>query len=444
MAIVTIEGIQYNFDTNMTWGDWVTLPTYSHDAFAIEEGTNRVITSDGLYWVEDEANIPVYSTDMIDHVIVYITVERNKFTITFDDGVVGYEAIAHDPLNPTTIDRYSTEYFRFSLHDSRYALNTAIVVTGCTYDWKCYGDEAIMLLTQPTDNVKIYMGATQLYWNIEVDYNPDHIYVGDQSATRIGITSGEATLYFEANEDSGYALPNTVAIFGQVEHSWDPAEGVLYLRNAYSDVRVVIEARKTFPIEFTINGEPYQFIEGMTFQEWIDSEYCPDSFAIQDETDHIVNKDTWQRIEDPDMGAVTAPNIIQEYIEYILVDIPRPEAAEYWFIRPQTLIDIADAIRLKKGTDGKILVPDLASEIESIDTSGTQVVGTIDITENGEHDVASYAKANVNVNRPQLFSPSLSISGDTLTINDSSNNGAHTTAYDIYIDGVYKTTIEKE
>lgn len=58
---------------------------------------------------------------------------------------------------------------------------------------------------------------------------------------------------------------------------------------------------------------------------------------------------------------------------------------------------VADAIRTKGGTSEQLEFPSgMASAVESIET-GITPTGTIEITENGTHDVTEYASANVNV-----------------------------------------------
>lgn len=57
---------------------------------------------------------------------------------------------------------------------------------------------------------------------------------------------------------------------------------------------------------------------------------------------------------------------------------------------------IADAIREKKGTTKPINAQNFVSEIKSIKT-GIQPTGTIEITENGEYNIANYETAFVNV-----------------------------------------------
>lgn len=58
--------------------------------------------------------------------------------------------------------------------------------------------------------------------------------------------------------------------------------------------------------------------------------------------------------------------------------------------------DIANKIRVKKGTSQQIIADNFPSEIESIQT-GITPTGTINISENGIVDVTNYANANVNV-----------------------------------------------
>lgn len=70
--------------------------------------------------------------------------------------------------------------------------------------------------------------------------------------------------------------------------------------------------------------------------------------------------------------------------------------------------------------------------------------GTLEIVENGEYDVSNYATANVSVTMPQLYAPTISLEGDTLTIVENEDNGEFATSYDLYIDnslvGNYTTT----
>lgn len=60
------------------------------------------------------------------------------------------------------------------------------------------------------------------------------------------------------------------------------------------------------------------------------------------------------------------------------------------------LTDVADAIRVKKGTTDVINAQDFSSEIASIET-GITPIGEIEITANGSYDVTNYASANVNI-----------------------------------------------
>ena len=72
------------------------------------------------------------------------------------------------------------------------------------------------------------------------------------------------------------------------------------------------------------------------------------------------------------------------------------------YVDNQTLVDIADAVRYKTGTNEKMLlsdIPDKIRNIEGIIPTGTQV-----ITENGEYDVVGDKSVTVDVKQDTLYS----------------------------------------
>lgn len=66
-------------------------------------------------------------------------------------------------------------------------------------------------------------------------------------------------------------------------------------------------------------------------------------------------------------------------------------------VRESSLQSIADAIRAKNGTQDTYKPDEMADAIEAISGGGITPTGTINITENGTHNVANYASAEVNV-----------------------------------------------
>lgn len=64
---------------------------------------------------------------------------------------------------------------------------------------------------------------------------------------------------------------------------------------------------------------------------------------------------------------------------------------------------IANSLRSKTGSTGKIVADDFPSVIDSLSTGGITPTGTKSITSNGTHDVTSYASASVNVPIPSGY-----------------------------------------
>jgi len=74
------------------------------------------------------------------------------------------------------------------------------------------------------------------------------------------------------------------------------------------------------------------------------------------------------------------------------------------------LTDIASAIRAKNGSADTYTPPQMAAAIAAIPTGGITPTGTVNIAQNGTHDVTQYASANVNV-QPNLQSKTVTENG---------------------------------
>lgn len=77
------------------------------------------------------------------------------------------------------------------------------------------------------------------------------------------------------------------------------------------------------------------------------------------------------------------------------------------------LRNIAEAIRSKNGASTAYRPGDMAAAIQAIPTGGITPTGTVNITQNGNHDVTQYASANVNV-QPNLQSKTATQNGTVI------------------------------
>ena len=101
-------------------------------------------------------------------------------------------------------------------------------------------------------------------------------------------------------------------------------------------------------------------------------------------------------------------------------------------------------------TTDTVITNKLAEGYTAHDKHGNVITGTLKepkgsttITTNGTSDVAEYENVVVDVPQPRLFAPTTSIAGNVLTIEDDAKNGAFTTGFDIYVNGVKVSSVNK-
>ena len=119
------------------------------------------------------------------------------------------------------------------------------------------------------------------------------------------------------------------------------------------------------------------------------------------------------------------------------------------------LEDIANAIRAKNGSSDTYTPPQMAAAIQAIPTGGITPTGTVQITQNGTHDVTQYANANVNV-QPNLQSKTVTENGtvtpdqgydglSSVVVNVQGGGGGSVYCHSIFIDegtsGIARTLV---
>lgn len=93
------------------------------------------------------------------------------------------------------------------------------------------------------------------------------------------IEEGE-TLILTITADSGYALPDSVSVSG-CTYSYNVDNGEITLSNSTSDVSIeVVGVTAVTLINFTIADVLYQAEEGMTWEQWVNSNYSTNVFYI--------------------------------------------------------------------------------------------------------------------------------------------------------------------
>jgi len=85
------------------------------------------------------------------------------------------------------------------------------------------------------------------------------------------------------------------------------------------------------------------------------------------------------------------------------------------------LDNLAQVISSKSGAILPLTIDEMATAVAAIDTGGTAPSGTINITENGTHNVTNYASANVNV-QPTLQSKTFTPTAAGATITPDTGN----------------------
>ena len=272
----------------------------------------------------------------------------------------------------TSITEGTTETVEFGIEFSYFMFPTNITVTGATARWDAMIGE--LVLSNPTGPVTITGAAERTYYKITT--NLTGCKADENNPTRIAINADEGSCSLIFTPEWGNAFKSEPTVTGAVVEGWEivtgennQTMGVLHLMQPTSDV-VITAVAESYLRAAMVDGYMYVYEDGMTWAEWIPTDYNTEGFKIVD--GYILTADDSKRVEDPDMGAVASTNIMVDYIDYILVELVHTLATPTVEIDGTTL-NIYDEEGL--ATEYDILVDGVVKETVALPTGKISVGG---------------------------------------------------------------------
>lgn len=272
---MTIDGTSYGFESGMTWAEWVASE-YNTNGFKIVN--DIVTTSDGTQEVYESVIGTIYGEYGIEDNGTAYTLQAARFSFTIDG--INYTA--------------------------RYEMN-----------WDAWVDSEYN-----TDGYKILDG---LVVNSAETHRVETEAVG--AVMEDDLVDGEDYILVEMQTQ--LATP-TIELDGDTLNIYDE-EGLATSYDILVDGVVMDTVSAVSLISFTFGGTTYQAEEGMTWAEWVGSEYDTATFTIDsnsyiyyfdgDECDYVSTDGT-------SSGRVTSNTEIESGYQYQIYNVP-PENGSY-------------------------------------------------------------------------------------------------------------------
>lgn len=291
----TLDGTKHEVKAGTTWREFIASGAVS--GYVVND-SDEVTDTNGIQ-VQDQAQAQVRADDEIVDGDVYTAVAA-VYNITTNLTNLSSNA-------PATITQGTTATITLTAPEN-FACPESITVTGATYDYAA--STGTITLSNPTGAVTITAAGVRTHYNITV--NATNVTAATDNPTKIGVDS-TATLTF--TEVDGYAFPETVTVTGAtstfdagtltlsvptadvvvtivgVERAEAPTieqndDGTINLYanedtaafNVYVDGELKDTISVVNEISFTIDGTTYQAEDGMTWAEWVESEYNTGGF----------------------------------------------------------------------------------------------------------------------------------------------------------------------
>lgn len=324
IGTITNPSVIYHAEPNMTWEQWVNSE-YNTVGFKIVNGT--VYNSDGSYYIDS-----VSATDTISNgasYYLFVTPQEETFTIpagtyVFSDsiGFIKLGAVWDINLQFTCNDIdylyiiHDTGEVRYmSVYDDFWG-NLGTITWTFSGGWEDDIYRTITIKTPQTVSKEFYVWFTENA-NIQIPagtytfiQNPNLSVNVNADYSFYFITTNVPDTYFREYSDIS-VYDNQIVYLSAVDPDEDFTayiNGSWQLYGGYDVKTITLETPQTVSAEFyqwfvantlitfTISGTTYQAENGMTWEEWVDSEYNTGGYIVSNDTIKLNGETTSDRV----------------------------------------------------------------------------------------------------------------------------------------------------